>query len=215
MGIINFMNQHLNMPTMEEAAQMMAEAEQRNPGRWVQHSVYVAQAASQIAAHHPALDPSTAYILGYLHDIGRREGVTDLRHTLDGYNYLAKLGFTAAARVCLTHCFPTKSIYAGAGQWDCTPAELEFVRGFMAEVEFSEYDRLILLCDALALPTGYCLIEKRLVDIALRRGVNDQTVEKWKAFFELQGDFERIIGRSIYSVLPGVIEYTFGMDLGS
>ena len=49
------------------------------------------------------------------------------------------------------------------------------------------------------------MIEKRLVDVALRRGINDMTVEKWRAFLELQRYFEKAIGRSIYSVLPGVV----------
>jgi hypothetical protein len=36
------------------------------------------------------------------------------------------------------------------------------------------------------------------------------TVEKWRAFLGLQTYFEGAIGRSIYSVLPGVVENTFG-----
>ena len=31
--------------------------------------------------------------MGLLHDIGRREGVTGMRHTLDGYRYLLEQGF--------------------------------------------------------------------------------------------------------------------------
>jgi hypothetical protein len=170
----------------------------------------VAQAAEKIAARHPALDPSTAYIFGYLHDIGRREGVTDMRHAIDGYVYLSGQGYERAARICLTHSFPIKNVYAGASQWDCSPKELEFVKDYLANIEFTEYDKLIQLCDSLALPTGYCLIEKRLVDVALRYGVNAFTVQKWKAFMEIQKGFEQVIGQSIYSLLPGVVENTFG-----
>lgn len=47
-----------------------------------------------------------------------------------------------------------------------------------------------MLCDCLALPTGFCLIEKRLVDIALRHGFNDYTLEKWRAFFAIRARFE-------------------------
>ncbi len=200
------------LPSLEQATQLMQEAEARNPGPWIQHSVFVAQAAQLIASHHPALDPSTAFVLGYLHDIGRREGVTDLRHTLDGYCFLRNLGFDDAARICLTHSFPIKNIGAGSGEWDCSHDEYEFVRSFIEQIEYTEYDKLIQLCDSLALPTGFCLVEKRLVDVALRRGVNEQTVDKWKAFLMIQKDFEQVIGGSIYKLLPGVVSNTFGSE---
>jgi hypothetical protein len=87
------------------------------------------------------------------------------------------------------------------------------VRQYLARIEYSPYDRLIQLCDALALPDGFCLIEKRLLEVALRRGVNSFTVEKWKAFLEVQREFEDVIGCSIYSLLPGVVSNTFGFDL--
>ncbi|MDI6881043.1 MAG: hypothetical protein QMC95_13370 [Desulfitobacteriaceae bacterium] len=71
------------------------------------------------------------------------------------------------------------------------------------------YDELIQLCDALTTPKGFCLLEKRLVDVALRYGVNDLTVLKWKATFEIKGKFEAVIGRPIYNLLPGIEETTF------
>lgn len=204
------MDQILKVPTLPKAQQMMDEAQKRNPGPWVQHSIYAAQAAETIASRHPALDPAAAYIMGYLHDIGRRAGVTDLRHTLDGYTYLHGLGFEDAARICLTHSFPFKNAYSGSGTWDCSTEEFDFIQTFLASIEYNVYDRLLQLCDALATSTGYCLIEKRLVDVALRRGINDLTIEKWKAFLQLQKDFEQAIGGSIYPLLPGVVNNTFG-----
>jgi hypothetical protein len=203
------------VPTLEQATQIMNEAEGRNPGPWVQHSIFAAQAAELIASRHPSLDPSTAYILGYLHDIGRREGVTDLRHTIDGYFYLIKKGFDDAARICITHSFPLKSIHAGTGKWDCSQEELEFVKDFLSKVEYTEYDKLLQLCDALALPTGFCLIEKRLVDVASRYGINNYTVGNWKAFLGIQKEFEQVIEQSIYMLLPGVVNNTFGINLCS
>ncbi len=183
-----------------------------NPGLWVQHSIFVAKAAEAIAQHHPKLDSQVAYILGYLHDIGRRSGITDMRHTLDGYYFLAEKGFDYAARICITHVFPIKNINAAAGEWDCSKQELDFLNEYLAALELDVYDRLIQLCDAVALPSGYCLIEKRLIDVALRHGVNDLSVLRWKAYAEIQKDFESAMGQSIYKVLPGVIENTFGFN---
>lgn len=106
----------MSFPTVAQAQQLLAEAETLNPGPWVQHSIYVAQAAEHIARHLPDLDPQTALILGYLHDIGRRFGVTDNRHILDGYLFLQEQGHPHPARIALTHSFPIQNPHAVAGQ---------------------------------------------------------------------------------------------------
>lgn len=202
----------MNIPSLEQAETFINEAQEMHPGTWVQHSFFVGKAAEAIAEQHPKLDSQTAFILGYLHDIGRRAGVADMRHTLDGYYFLMEKGFDAAARICITHVFPLKQINSVAGKWDCTKQELDFLDEYLSKIEFDEYDRLIQLCDAIALPSGYCLIEKRLMDVALRHGVNDFSVPRWKAFLEIQKEFESAIGQSIYKALNGVVENTFGFD---
>lgn len=202
----------MNIPSREQAEAFMNQAQLFNPGPWVKHSWYVGQAAEAIARRAPGVDPDAAFILGYLHDIGRRQGVTDMRHVLDGYTFLADLGFDDAARICLTHSFPVQRLEAVAGQWDCSAEELEFVRGYLMGCEYNDYDRLIQLCDAIALPSGYCLLEKRVVDVALRHGVNEHCVPRWKAYLAIQRKFVAAIGQSIYRILPGVVENTFGFN---
>lgn len=49
-----------------------------------------------------------------------------------------------------------------------------------------------------------------MIDVAMRHGVNEYTIKKWNETFEIQKYFEERIGKSIYSVLPNVIENTFG-----
>jgi len=93
--------------------------------------------------------------------------------------------------------------------------ERKFVKDYLAGIEYTEYDRLIQLSDALALPSGFCLIEKRLMDVALRYGLNDYTLLKWKATLNLQQEFEQAIGQSIYGILPGVVSNTFGFDVNT
>jgi hypothetical protein len=202
----------MNIPSLEQAEALIKEAQELNSGPWVQHSFYVGKAAESIAQPHPKLDSQTAFILGYLHDIGRRAGVADMRHTLDGYYFLMEKGFDYAARICITHVFPLKHINSVAGKWDCTQQELDFLDDYLSKIEFDEYDRLIQLCDAIALPSGYCLVEKRLMDVALRHGVNEFSVPRWKAYLELQKEFESATGQSIYKALDGVVENTFGFD---
>jgi len=201
------------MPSLQQAHLLLSEAEALNSGPWVAHSRVTAEAARALAAHLSGLEPEVAYILGLLHDIGRRAGVTGMRHVLDGYRFLRELGFELAARICITHSFPLQDVREGFGEWDCSPEELAFVESLLAQIEYDGYDRLIQLCDACSLPSGCCLIEKRLVDVALRYGPNAYTVPKWRAILALQRDFERAMGRSIYAVLPGVVENTFGPGL--
>jgi hypothetical protein len=205
----------MRIPTLEEAERFLAEAESMNSGPWVQHSRNVALAAKLIAEHHPELDPDTAYILGLLHDIGRREGRTYIRYLIDGYRFLSDLGYEDAARISLTHSFPLPDLRVFVGERDCSPDDLQFLEDFIASVEFSQYDRLIQLCDAIAPPSGFCLIEKRIVDVAMRLGTNDFTIPGWEARFQIKAEIESAIGHSIYEVLPDIVEGTFGVDLSN
>ena len=93
-----------------------------------------------------------------------------------------------------------------------TAAEFEFVATYLSALHYDDYDRLLQLADGLALPHGLCLLEKRLIDVALRHGVNEHMVDKWRGFVELQKHFDKLIGSSIYEVLPGVVETTFGLE---
>lgn len=198
------------IPTLQEAEALLEEAGRLNPGPWVEHSINVGKAAQLIAQNCSDLDSDIALTLGMLHDIGRRCGVTGMRHLLDGYNFLMGEGFYYAAKVCITHSFDYKDIRYGFGKWDCTEEEYKFVDQFLQNSIYDDYDKLIQLCDALGVAEGYYLIEKRIVDAALRHGINEYTTTKWKATFEIKEYFERKMGKSIYSILPGVVENTFG-----
>ena len=200
----------LKVPCLEEAKIILEEGSKLNPGPWVNHSLNAGKAAQLIAKEDKDLDENTALVLGMLHDIGRRYGVTSMRHSIDGYNFATEKGYDLLARICITHSFPVKNIDSVFGSWDCSDEEYKFVKEYLENIEISPYDKLIQLCDALALPTGYCLMEKRMLDVAMRHGVNEYTIEKWKATFEIQKYFEERIGKSIYSVLPNVVENTFG-----
>jgi len=200
----------MKIPTLQQAEVLIAEAERRNPGPWVSHSYYAAKAAQALASKHPELDADAAYIFGLLHDIGRYRGRYAMRHMLDGYSYMMEKGFDDVARISMTHSFPVQEIHHVGGRWDCTEEEFEFIRKYLDKIKFNKYDRLIQLCDGISLPTGHCLIEKRMVDVAMRLGVSQYSIPRWKAFFKIKEEFESEIGCSIYLLLPSVVENTFG-----
>ena len=193
----------LSRPIAENA---LAQAERANPGLWADHSRYVALACQNIASRCPSLDADLAYIYGLLHDIGRYAGVTSERHLIDGYRYCVERGWEKAAQICISHAFMVKDISSSIGVFDMPPEDKAFMADFVKHAVYDDYDYLVQLCDALALPTGFCLLEKRFVDVAIRYGTHPATVDRWKAVLAIKARFEAAIGGSIYDCLPGAVE---------
>jgi len=196
----------MKTPNPLEAELILKEAESMNPGAWVAHNRVAALCARKIAEKCVDLDPDKAYVLGLLHDIGRRFGnELDMRHITEGYYFMTKLGYLDCARICLSHSFPSPKIEVYTGVNDCTKEDTEMVIAFLKGNEFDDYDRLIQLCDALAFSTGPTFIEKRLVDATIRRGFNNYTIEKWKAFLDLKVYFDKKTSCDLYTVIDAKI----------
>ena len=76
------------LPTAEEALHELEIAGEINPGPWTKHSINTGIAARNIAEKIPGMDSNKAYIVGLLHDIGRRckFGFVDIpTHVYEGY----------------------------------------------------------------------------------------------------------------------------------
>lgn len=195
--------------TYETAQEALNKASAANPGLWIDHSRFVAQACNNIAAKCPDLFKEKAYLYGLLHDIGRYAGISSEKHLIDGYNYCMKRGWEKAAQICISHAFMIQDIHTSIGIFDISKEEYDFMKHFVETAVYDDYDRLVQLCDSLALPTGFCLLEKRFVDVTLRYGTHPATLDRWKKVLELKQYFEAIIHSSIYDLLPGVVENTF------
>ncbi len=194
---------------IKTAENSLNEAAKLNEGAWVSHSKYVALACRNIAEKCDNLSAEQAYIFGILHDIGRFAGISSEKHLIDGYRYCKERGWNKAAQICISHAFMIQDINTSIGKFDMSREDYEFMRDFVKNAEYDDYDRLVQLCDALALPTGFCLLEKRFVDIAIRYGIHHTTIDRWKKTMEIKEYFENKIGCSIYSLLPNVIENSF------
>lgn len=185
-------------PSREEAHRLVREAELCNPGPWGDHSRVAAMCAEKIAAAC-GLDAEKAYVLGLLHDIGRKFGVKHLAHVYDGYQYMRSLGYEDAARICLTHsfCLPKLEVYIG--NFDLVPEQQAQVQQLLEELEFDDYDRLIQLCDCLAGSDGVMDMEARMADVKRRYGFYRQ--DKWDANMALKAYFEEKCGSNIYEIV--------------
>ena len=186
------------IPTREEALALLAEAEPHNPGPWGDHSRTAAHCAEKIAAAC-GLDPDKAFVLGLLHDIGRRFGKRHLGHVSDGYSYMMELGYDEVARICLSHSFNDQSLESYIGHRDTTPEETALIETNLAAMVYDEYDRLIQLCDSLADASGVVDIEERMNDVKRRYGSYPQ--DKWDNNLALKAHFEQLEGCSIYEVV--------------
>ena len=97
----------------------------------------------KIASACGDMDVEKAYILGLLHDIGRKFGVRHLGHVYDGYVYMKSLGYDEVAKICLTHSFNNHTIDEYIGKFDVTDEELTIIKTELAKTIYDEYDRLI------------------------------------------------------------------------
>ena len=185
-------------PSAAEAEKLLAEAELCNPGPWGNHSRTAAHCAERIALYS-GLCPEKAYVLGLLHDIGRKFGKRHLGHVSDGYTYMTELGYPDAARICLTHSFNEMKIEGYVGDFDTTEEETELIRSGLRDTVPDDYDRLIQLCDAISGPEGVLDIVDRMSDVRQRYGGYDPG--KWTRNLELKSFFESRMNRDLYEVV--------------
>ncbi len=195
------------LPSLQEADELLVWAHAQNPGPWMQHSRTAAKVAGEIASHC-GMDKNTAYILGLLHDIGRYNGITGIRHTYYGNILMKEKGYISAARICLTHSFIQKDLRTYQGLFDCTEEEENYIKDELNKMEYDDYDKLIQLCDHLSLPEGACILEKRLIDVTRRNGLYPAIREKWDLCFQLKDYFDEKCNENIYTYFSREITKT-------
>ena len=76
-------------------------------------------------------------------------------------------GWEKAAQICISHAFMIQDIATSIGVFDVSDEDYLFMKEFVANAVYDDYDHLVQLCDALAMPTGFCLLEKRFVDVTI------------------------------------------------
>ena len=198
-----------NELTIEEAYKMLEEAPRKNKELWVSHSVNVAIVVERLA-ENLGLDSKRAYVFGLIHDIGRgKKEHTGIRHIIDGYNYLMKLGYEDEARICLTHTFYDRSIVKGnltKRNTNLTRAEIKFIEDFINKTKFNLYDKILQIADNMGSATGINTIERRRAESMLRYGISHVSEKNLKTIFAVQNEIEIKLGRSIYSLFPEVTD---------
>lgn len=205
----------MNIPTMQDALKLfddgMLQLAEKHPyyptsvlNTYRCHGTLVAFCAEIIASKISELDSRNAYILGLLHDYGKfviiEENGKDF-HGISGYDALSKLGYAAAARICLTHSFPDKNF--DISEYNSYPeAEIIKAKELLQDIEYNDYDRLIQLADLFTTGIGIINIKERMLFIQNKYNVSPLIIKtKYRTALKLKAYFDNKCGCDIYKLL--------------
>ncbi len=169
---------------------------------YIFHTQGVAASAEKIAEYLPGLNPEKAYILGLLHDYGKRisERIENYFHGREGYEQMLKLGYYDVAKICLTHTFFDKNLIYSDFSY---PIEwIDWAQSKLKNIEYDDYDYLICLCDKFFEGLEKVSIEKRAEGIAKRYRTNENQINIFKKkSLNLKHYFDNKIGIDVYKIL--------------
>lgn len=165
------------------------------------HSQGVANIAERIAAQTVYLNPEKAYVLGLLHDYGKKnpERKIDYFHGLCGYNEMLELGYPEVARICLTHSFHSHKISDEDTNY---PSHwLDQVREVIKDLSFDDYDKLIQICDMFVEEQNIVTYEYRIAGITSRYGMSEEQRQNLLSRVEpIKDYFDQKCGLDIYTL---------------
>ena len=177
---------------------------------WIEHCICVGNTAGKIAQalneKSCNVDVDKTITLGYIHDIGKYTGKSH-GHVMRGYNYVKDLGYdNEYANICLTHSYLNNdNICTAGGLPDIN--ENPFLTEFIKEHKYSIEEKIINLCDLMCPQGGKVFtIDKRLIDIMIRRGAYSNTQYHIKETYKLKEYFDKLLGYNLYDLFPEIKE---------
>ena len=110
-------------------------------------SIFTGVAARNIAEKVPGMDSKKVYIVGLMHDIGRRAGITDIpTHVYDGYKYCMENGWMQSARIWMTHSY---LLMKDEFNYEPETEHEKAIKAYIMNCTADDYDKLIQICDSL------------------------------------------------------------------
>ena len=170
---------------------------------YIFHTRGVAESAKIIAAHTSDMDSEKAYILGLLHDYGKKydECICGKFHGQVGFEEMNAKGYPAVAKICLTHSFPRQN-FVDADYSSYRPEWRTWAHNELAKVSYDDYDRLIQLCDMFFEGMTKVDVETRFSCIINRYHLDPKVVEVLRADTNRNKEyFEQKTGYNIYELL--------------
>lgn len=197
--------------TSEEAREILEKARlEVKDNKWIEHSIFVGQAAGRIAkalnekGHKVDIDKAIA--IGYVHDIGKYNDKFH-KHEISGYNYMKELGYDEEyCNICLTHSYLNNDITCTAGGVP-NLNEIPLLTDFIEKHEYTIEEKLINLCDLMCPPGGKVFtIDKRLIDLIIRKGAHSNTQYHIIETYKLKEYFDNLLGYNLYDLFPEIKE---------
>lgn len=176
--------------------------------KWIDHSLCVGDTAGKIAKALKEkgynIDVDKTIAIGYVHDIGKYSGESH-GHVMRGYNYLKDKGYDEDyCNICLTHSYLNNDIICTAGGVP-NSNENPFLTEFIKKHEYTIEEKIINLCDLMCSKQGKIYtIDKRLIDIIIRRGAYTNTQYHVKETYKLKDYFDNLLGYNLYELFPKI-----------
>lgn len=191
--------------TSKEAKNILEKARDNfEDQRWINHSICVGNTAGIIADALADkgidIDVDKTITLGYIHDIGKMVGSSS-GHVMRGYEYMKEQGYDDEyCNICLTHSYLNNDINCTAGG---IPDDIPFRTEFIKNHEYTIEEKIINLCDLMC-TTKTFTIDKRLIDIMIRRGAYSNTQYHVKETYKLKEYFDNLLGYNLYDLFPEI-----------
>ena len=197
--------------TSKEALKLLEQQKfNTKDNRWIEHCISVGNSAGRIAnallEKGIKIDVDKTIILGYLHDIGKYNGESH-GHVMRGYKFLEEKGYGEEyCNICLTHSYLNNDIICTAGGVP-NPEENPFLTEFIKNHKYSIEEKVINLCDLMCPQANKIFsIDKRLIDIMIRRGAYSNTQYHIKETYKLKEYFDNLLGYNLYDLFPEIKE---------
>ena len=196
----------MKLTSIEARELLEKERPKQKDDRWIGHSICVGDSAGRIAKALQDkgidVDVDKAITLGYLHDIGKYNGES-AGHVMRGYEYLKEKGYDDEyCNICLTHSYLNNDTLCTAGG---IPGDMPFRTEFIKNHEYTIEEKIINLCDLMCPQSGIVYtIDKRLIDIMIRRGAYSNTQYHIKETYKLKEYFDNLLGYNLYDLFPEI-----------
>ena len=197
---------------VEQALQMLESYRGKTESDlWIEHCICVGNTAGKIAEALNTkgynVDVNKAIALGYVHDIGKYNGKSSYGHEMTGYEYLKEKEYDEDyCNICLTHSYLNNDIICTAGGVP-DPNKNPFLTDFIKNHEYTIEEKIINLCDLMCPPGGRIFtVDKRLIDLMIRRGAHTNTQYHIKETYKLKSYFDDLLGYNLYDLFPEIKE---------
>ena len=198
----------MKLHSMEARNLLEIERQNVKDDKWIEHCICVGNSAGKIARALKEkgydVDIDKTITLGYLHDIGKYNGESH-GHVMRGYKYLKDKGYDDEyCNICLTHSYLNNDVVCTAGGVP-NPENNPLLTEFIKKHEYTMEEKLINLCDLMC-PQGNMVftIDKRLIDIMIRRGAYSNTQYHIKETYKLKEYFDDLLGYNLYDLFPEI-----------